>query len=63
MKRGGGELGTRWYEEGKKLKKINSFKDFIFLAEYLIQNNYTNPNLLTAEASSAGGLLLGINFF
>src|SRR5688500_16353376 len=89
--RGGGELGTEWYEQGRRMNKMNSFYDFISCAGiththahmhnththththtththtctththlvYLIKNKYTQPSLLTAVASSAGGLLLG----
>lgn len=57
--RGGQEMGRHWYEEGKLLKKMNTFTDFIACAEFLIQEKYTNPNLLFAQGGSAGGLLVG----
>lgn len=57
--RGGAELGRKWYEEGKFLKKKNTFKDFISCSEYLIQKKYTSPNHLAARGGSAGGLLVG----
>lgn len=57
--RGGQELGRRWYEEGKLLNKKNTFTDFIRCAEYLIEQNYTNPEKLFAMGRSAGGLLMG----
>lgn len=57
--RGGEELGRQWYEDGKLLKKKNTFTDFIDCAEYLIKNNYTSPNKLFAYGGSAGGLLMG----
>lgn len=57
--RGGGELGRTWYEDGKWLKKKNSFTDFIACAEYLIQERYTNPDKLVIAGGSAGGLLMG----
>src|SRR3989344_1096711 len=57
--RGGGELGREWYEEGKLLKKKNTFTDFIACAEYLIRAGYTKPERLIAYGGSAGGLLMG----
>ncbi|MBD3234575.1 MAG: prolyl oligopeptidase family serine peptidase [candidate division Zixibacteria bacterium] len=57
--RGGGEMGEYWYEDGKLLKKTNSFKDFITVAEYVIKENYTSPDRLLASGASAGGLLVG----
>lgn len=57
--RGGGDLGRPWYEEGKFLKKTNTFYDFIAAAEYLIREKYTNPSKLVIEGGSAGGMLMG----
>lgn len=57
--RGGAEMGRHWYENGKFLKKKNTFKDFIACAEYLIKNKYTNPKKLTIAGGSAGGMLVG----
>ena len=58
--RGGGEMGRYWYEEqGKYLNKRNTFQDFISCAEHLIDNNYTQPELMATEGRSAGGLLMG----
>ncbi len=57
--RGGGELGRRWYEQGKFLQKKNTFTDFIAAAEFLIQRGYTNSEQLVALGRSAGGLLIG----
>ena len=57
--RGGEDLGRQWYEDGKLLKKKNTFTDFIACSEYLIDENYTSPNHLFAEGGSAGGLLMG----
>jgi oligopeptidase B len=57
--RGGQELGRRWYEDGKLLKKKNTFGDFIACAEYLVQAGYTRPEKLFAQGGSAGGLLMG----
>jgi oligopeptidase B len=57
--RGGQEMGRRWYEDGKLLKKKNTFTDFIACTEYLIAESYTNPAHLYAMGGSAGGLLVG----
>lgn len=57
--RGGEEMGRQWYEDGKLLKKKNTFTDFIDCGEYLIQNNYTSKGNLYAMGGSAGGLLMG----
>ncbi|WIA17986.1 hypothetical protein OEZ85_009475 [Tetradesmus obliquus] len=57
--RGGGEMGRRWYEDGKYMHKRNSFTDFIACAEHLIKLRYTSPSRLSIEGRSAGGLLMG----
>jgi len=57
--RGGEEMGRFWYEDGKLLKKKNSFIDFIDCAKYLINNSYTSAEKLFAMGGSAGGLLMG----
>jgi oligopeptidase B len=57
--RGGQDMGRQWYEDGKFLKKINTFNDFVDVSEYLIENNYTTPEKLFASGGSAGGLLMG----
>jgi oligopeptidase B len=57
--RGGQEMGRQWYEDGKLLKKKNTFTDFIDCAEYLIKKKFTNPQKLFATGGSAGGLLMG----
>ncbi|MBC5775359.1 S9 family peptidase [Pontibacter sp. KCTC 32443] len=57
--RGGQEMGRQWYEEGKMMKKKNTFTDFIDASEFLIQQKYTNPDKLFAQGGSAGGLLMG----
>ncbi|XP_058090244.1 uncharacterized protein LOC131236807 isoform X1 [Magnolia sinica] len=57
--RGGGEMGRKWYENGKLLKKRNTFTDFIACAEYLIENKYCSKEKLCIEGRSAGGLLIG----
>ncbi|MBI1316151.1 prolyl oligopeptidase family serine peptidase [bacterium] len=57
--RGGQYLGRSWYEDGKLLKKKNTFTDFIACAEHLIAERYTSAAHLYAEGGSAGGLLMG----
>jgi oligopeptidase B len=57
--RGGQEMGRRWYEDGKLLKKKNTFTDFIACAEFLIREKFTKPEKLFAMGRSAGGLLMG----
>ncbi|OVA10737.1 Peptidase S9 [Macleaya cordata] len=57
--RGGGEMGRQWYENGKLLKKRNTFTDFIACAEYLIENKYCSKEKLCINGRSAGGLLMG----
>lgn len=62
--RGGQLLGRQWYDDGKLLKKKNSFYDFIDCAKYLIDEQYTSKEHIYAQGGSAGGLLMGavINF-
>ena len=57
--RGGGELGRRWYDDGKMLHKRNTFSDFIACAHHLVDAGWTTPERLVAEGGSAGGLLMG----
>jgi len=57
--RGGEDLGRPWYENGKLLKKKNTFTDFIDCSKFLISEKYTSPSHLYAEGGSAGGLLMG----
>jgi len=57
--RGGSEMGYSWYEDGKLLKKKNTFNDFIDVSKYLINEGYTSPDKLFAMGGSAGGLLMG----
>lgn len=57
--RGGGEMGRYWYEDGKLLKKRNTFTDFIACAEHLIAEKYTSSDKLVIYGGSAGGLLVG----
>ncbi len=57
--RGGQELGREWYENGRQLKKKNTFTDFIDTAEFLVKEGYADPQRLFAKGGSAGGLLMG----
>lgn len=57
--RGGSEMGKQWHDDGKMMKKKNTFTDFINAAEFLIAEKYTSPDRLTIQGGSAGGLLMG----
>ena len=57
--RGGQEMGRQWYEDGKLMKKKNTFRDFIAATEYLVANKYADPKRVFAAGGSAGGLLMG----
>lgn len=57
--RGGSEYGEEWHTAGTKMNKLNVFNDFIAAAEYLVKENWTNPDLITIEGGSNGGLLVG----
>ena len=57
--RGGSEMGRTWYEDGKLLKKKNTFTDFIACTEFLINNKYADKSRVYANGGSAGGLLMG----
>ena len=57
--RGGQEMGRQWYDDGKMMKKKNTFNDFIDVAEYLVKAGYTKSDRLVANGGSAGGLLMG----
>ncbi len=57
--RGGQEMGRQWYEDGKLLKKQNTFTDFIDVTEYLVKQGYAAPDRVAALGGSAGGLLMG----
>jgi len=58
--RGGEDLGRQWYEDGKLLKKKNTFTDFIDCSKFVIDEKFTSPEHLYAEGGSAGGLLMGV---
>jgi oligopeptidase B len=57
--RGGGELGKAWHDDGRMLKKRNTFTDFIAAVEHLAGERYTSREQLVVEGGSAGGLLMG----
>lgn len=57
--RGGSEMGKYWHDDGRMMKKRNSFSDFISAAQHLIQGKYTRPDKLGIMGGSAGGLLMG----
>ncbi|KAJ3043221.1 hypothetical protein HDV00_005541 [Rhizophlyctis rosea] len=57
--RGGSELGRQWYDDGRLMRKENTFEDFIAVAEWLIGEGYSSDPLMSATGFSAGGLLLG----
>ena len=57
--RGGQEMGRAWYDEGKMMKKMNTFNDFIDVAQALVDQRYTSKDKLIAQGGSAGGLLMG----
>jgi oligopeptidase B len=57
--RGGGEMGRRWYEDGKMLAKKNTFTDFVAAAQGLVQKSWTSADRIVARGGSAGGLLMG----
>ncbi|MFG3553800.1 S9 family peptidase [Micromonospora sp. NPDC047557] len=57
--RGGGELGRRWYDQGKMLAKKNTFTDFVACARHLVKAGWTASDRLVARGASAGGLLMG----
>ena len=58
--RGGGEMGKAWHDDGRMMKKRNTFTDFIAAAEHLIAERYTAAERLAIEGGSAGGLLMGV---
>jgi len=57
--RGGQEMGRQWYEDGKMMKKKNTFTDFVDVGDFLVQQKITSPQHLFAQGGSAGGLLMG----
>jgi oligopeptidase B len=57
--RGGGEMGKAWHDDGRMLKKRNTFTDFIAAAEHLLAEKYGARDRLVIHGGSAGGLLMG----
>ena len=57
--RGGGEMGRRWYDDGKMLSKQHTFSDFVACGRHLVETGWASPDTLVAEGASAGGLLMG----
>jgi oligopeptidase B len=57
--RGGGEMGRRWYDDGKMLTKKHTFSDFVACGRHLVEAGWSTPETLVAEGASAGGLLMG----
>ncbi len=57
--RGGQEMGRRWYEDGKLLKKMNTFTDFIDVTRWLVKEGWADGRRVSAMGGSAGGLLMG----
>ena len=57
--RGGADMGRYWYEDGRMMKKNNTFFDFIDATKFLVENGIGNPEKLFATGGSAGGLLMG----
>ena len=57
--RGGGEKGDAWHKGGYRATKSNTWNDFIDCAEFLVDNEYTNPNQLAIWSGSAGGIMIG----
>jgi oligopeptidase B len=58
--RGGQEKGRAWYKNGKLEHKMNTFKDFVSVAQHLIDAKYTSRGKIVAQGGSAGGMLMGV---
>ena len=58
--RGGQEMGRSWYDDGKMMKKKNTFNDFVDVGEFLVSEGYTSKDRMLANGGSAGGLLMGV---
>jgi oligopeptidase B len=58
--RGGKDKGYRWYTQGKREKKPNTFTDFIAAGEFLVRQGYTRRGRIVANGGSAGGMLMGV---
>ena len=57
--RGGKDKGYRWYKDGKREKKVNSFTDFVAAGEFLAEQGFTGRGRIVAHGGSAGGMLMG----
>lgn len=57
--RGGSDMGRHWYDDGKMMKKMNTFTDFIACADHLVKEKYGDRQKLVIQGGSAGGLLVG----
>jgi oligopeptidase B len=57
--RGGQEMGRRWYDDGRLLRKRNTFDDFVDVTRFLVREGYAHPKRVFAKGGSAGGLLVG----
>ncbi|MEX1060131.1 MAG: S9 family peptidase [Methyloceanibacter sp.] len=57
--RGGKDKGYRWYKDGKRAKKVNSFSDFVAAGEFLAEQRFTSRGRIVAHGGSAGGMLMG----
>ena len=57
--RGGGEMGRRWYDDGKMEHKQHTFDDFVACARHLVETGWTTSDRIVGEGGSAGGLLIG----
>lgn len=57
--RGGGEMGKEWHDQGRMMTKMNTFTDFIDVADHLVKEGYTSKEKLAIQGGSAGGLLMG----
>ncbi len=58
--RGGGELGRKWYEDGRLEKKQNTFSDFGACRDHLVATGWSDSERIVARGGSAGGLLMGV---
>jgi oligopeptidase B len=58
--RGGQEMGRKWYDDGKMMRKKNTFTDFIVAGDHLVDQKYTSRDRLAINGGSAGGLLMGV---
>jgi oligopeptidase B len=57
--RGGGEMGKTWHDQGRMMRKRNTFTDFVACAEHLARERWTSADRLAISGGSAGGLLMG----